>query len=395
MTRVRRVALLIESSGGFGRELIEGIARYSREHGPWSMYFEPHDLDMLPPRWLIRWKGDGIIVRLNDSRMLRAVRATGLPAVDVRGRFPGRDPLPVVGCNNRRMVQLVARHLLDQGFRRFAFFGVPLKTNRILALRRTVFEQLVRNVGSRCDTFELSGNEQQSSANWDRELDRIAEWLRQLSKPVGIMACDDHRGYQLLDACRQAGVRVPDEVAVIGINNDRVLCELAYPPLSSVDPGGVRIGYEAGACLDRMMQGKRPPRKPISLEPSGLVVRQSSDLIAVEDQEVVTALMYIRENAGTPIDVEHVVRAVTISRSVLERRFQQYLGRTPKAEITRVRMAHAKQLLAQSDLPLSEIAHRCGFSHENNFSEAFLRESGLRPGAYRNRWRFGREGSHD
>jgi LacI family transcriptional regulator len=278
--------------------------------------------------------------------------------------------------------------------RNLAYFGVPRGPNRFLNLRRESFTQLVGQDGDPCETFEVSGTEQESSPNWERELDRMVKWLQRLPKPVGIMACDDHRGFQLLDACRREGIPVPEEVAVVGINNDRVLCELAYPPLSSVDPGGIRIGYEAAACLDRMMRGGRPPRKPIHLEPSGLVARQSSDVIAVEDREVAAALRFIRENAGSPITVEDVVRAVMISRSFLERKFQQHLGRTPKAEILRVRMAQAEQLLAESDLPLAEIALRCGFNHENNFSATFLRETGYRPGAYRKRCRLGRETAH-
>lgn len=382
MRRIRHIAVLIESSRGYGRRLIEGVARYARDHGPWSIYFEPHDLDAPPPRWLHNWKGDGIVVRLNDRRMLNAVLSTGAPAVDVRGRFHD-VPLPLVGSDNPRMARLAFEHLLNQGLRHFAFCGVPLGANRFLDLRRSTFVQLAQNASHPCEVFEISGNEQQSASDWEQETDRMVEWLRSLPKPVGVMACDDHRGFQVLDACRRGEILVPDCVAVVGINNDPVLCHLAYPPLSSVDPGAVRIGYEAAMTLDRMMQGQPCPRDPVFLEPLHLVVRQSSDVIAIADRDVAAALRFIRDHACSRIGVDDVLRQLPISRSALERKFKQHLGRTPKAEILRVQLAQARMLLAESDLPLSEVALRTGFGNEKYFSDAFLRELGMRPGAFR------------
>ena len=393
MRRVRHVAVLVESSRGYGRGLIEGIAQYSREHGTWSIYFEPHDLDSSPPKWLRTWSGDGILVRLDDVRMLEAVLAAGVPAVDVRGRLHD-SPLPLVGGDNREMTRLVFQHLREQGLRQFAFCGLPAGSgdNRFLDLRRSTFLGLAQQVGCCCHVFEISGDEQHSAPDWEQEIDRMAQWLRDLPKPIGVMACDDHRGFQLLDACRREEIVVPDEVAVVGVNNDTVLCHLAHPPLSSIDPGAVRIGYEAAACLDEMMQGRATPREPVFLEPWRLVVRQSSDVIAVEDRDVAAALRYIRTHACLGIRVEDLLREFATSRSSLERRFRRHVGRTPKSEILRVQMNQAQLLLADSELPISEIARRTGFGNEKYFSDAFVRELGLRPGAYRSRKQAGMGG---
>lgn len=176
----------------------------------------------------------------------------------------------------------------------------------------------------------------------------------------------------------------------VGINNDPVLCQLAYPPMSSVDPDGLRIGYAVAACLDRMMRGRRPPRKPIRIEPRGLVVRQSSDVVAVDDRDLAAALRFIRDRACSGIRIRDVLREVPLSRSVLERKFREYLDRSPHDEILRIRIARARELLVESDLSLCEVAVRAGFSNEKDLSDAFHREVGVRPGAFRKeRWRTG------
>jgi LacI family transcriptional regulator len=211
----------------------------------------------------------------------------------------------------------------------------------------------------------------------------LARWLRGLPKPVGIMASYDIRGQQVLAACRGAGLAVPDEVAVIGVDNDALLCELASPPLSSVIPNAHRAGYEAAALLDQQMAGKRVAATAHLIAPLGIAARQSTDVLAVDDREVARAVQFIREHACEGINVADVLRAVPLSRRVLEQRFQNLLGRTPREEILQVRLSRVKQLLGETDLPLYLVAERTGFEHVEYLSVVFKRETGRTP----SRWR--------
>jgi LacI family transcriptional regulator len=405
MSRLLRVAVLIESSRALGRGMIEGIASYSRLHGPWSMYFEPQGLGVAPPKWLATWDGDGILARIDDQVMADAVLATGLPAIDLRGRLPELQ-LPFIGGDNEAITRLAFEHLRDRGLSKFAFCGVPAGQMRTLDLRRKHFEQHVESAGFPCDTYtgETAGKAKrnkklsvQSSANgtpgipaadfgtrsWEEEQTDLARWVESLPKPVGIMACHDPRGYQLVDACRRASVQVPDHVAIVAVDNDPVLCLMANPPMTSIDTDGVRIGYEAASRLHHMMIGEKASTSPLLLEPKKLVARRSSDMLAIDDPDIAKAVRFIRDHACDGIRVDSVVRHVAMSRSVFERRFKRILGRTPKAELLRIQIDRSRQLLAETDLGLAAIADQTGFSNEKYFSAAFFRQTRQRPTDFR------------
>lgn len=396
MNRVPRVAVLIESSRAFGRGLLQGIADYSRHHGPWSMYFEPQGLGVAPPSWLSNWDGDGILARIDDQRMADAVLATGCPVLDLRGRLTNLE-VPFFGISNDVITRLVFDHLRDCGLRRFGFCGIGVGQIRMLDQRREFFVRHVQAAGFQCDVFvgvphkqkpaRRKASDPQSTnplaIDWETEQEALADWVRSLPKPIGIMACHDPRGYQLVDACRRAGVRVPEQVAVVGVDNDAVLCSMSDPPLTSVDPDGQKVGYAAAEYLDRMMHGEQVPPSPILLEPKGLVARRSSDMLAIDDPELREAIRYIRDHACEGIRVPDVVKHLAMSRSVFERRFRRFLGRTPKDEMLRVQLVQAKQLLIETDLQMAEIARRTGFASDKYFSDAFWHQTGQRPTAYR------------
>jgi LacI family transcriptional regulator len=197
------------------------------------------------------------------------------------------------------------------------------------------------------------------------------------------MACYDFRGQQVLDACRRMNIAVPDEVAVIGVDNDELLCELANPPLSSVIPNTYRTGYEAAALLAEMMAGRSFRSEAHLIPPLGVATRQSTDVLAIHDRNIARAIHYIRNNACNGINVQDVIKAVPQSRRLLEKRFMKFLGRTPHEEIIRVQLDRVKQLLTQTDLPLEEIAPRTGFAHVEYLSVAFKRETGMPPSKFR------------
>lgn len=382
MKRLRHVAVLIESSRAAGRGLIEGVARYSQQCRSWSLYFEPRGLETTLPRWLKNWKGDGILARLDNREMAEQVMEIGIPVVDLRGALDDQRFNLIVRGDNVKIVEMAFEHLRGQGLQQFAYCGTAPGANRIMDHRRSCFLTLVEKSGFDCADFPSRKSARRSSG-WEREIDLIANWLKTLPKPVGILACNDDRGYQVIEACRQASIRVPDEIAVIGVDNDTVLCNMSVPPLSSIDPDAERIGFEASAWLDRLMSGESPPKQPTTIEPRGLVRRHSTDVLAIEDPDVVAAVRFIREQACSGVRVQDVLKQVPISQSELERRFQRYLGRTPKAELLRVQIAHARRLLIETDLQLGDIAQQSGFSNEKYFSDVFYRLTNFRPATYR------------
>jgi LacI family transcriptional regulator len=386
MARLPHIALLIESSREYGRGLLRGIARYHQEHGPWSIYFEPHGLHERAPSWLKTWRGDGILARIDNHRTADLILSTGLPAVDVRGALDGL-PIPFIGLDNQAVAQMGFEHLQHCGLQNFAFCSTPRGENPNQDMRCDVFVACVEELGKSCSVF-LGGPRKRGKVSWEAEQQQITRWLKRLPKPVGVMTCHDDRGHQTLDACRRAGLRVPDDVAVIGVDNDANLCNLCTPPLSSIDVNPSRVGYEAAALLFRLMRGAARPKEPVLLgPPRGVVPRQSTDVLAIEDREVAAALRFIRENATEGIRVSDVVASSKHSPSTLERRVKSVLGHGIKTEITRVKMDRAKLLLQETDLPVSRIAVRAGFSEPKYFCEVFRKMEGTTALEYRKEFR--------
>jgi LacI family transcriptional regulator len=381
-----RVALLIESSRAFGRGLLMGVAKYVREHGPWAIFLQERSLGDLSPGWLQHWEGDGIIARIENQPMAKAIRKLRLPVLDLRFRLPNLN-LPSVRTDDEAIARLASEHLLERGFRQFAFCG--FNGADYSDIRRDMFARLIEKAGFRCHIFQEREKLREATTLEYEEHglkyeDQVALWLKDLPKPVGLMACNDIRGQQVLNASRAVGLAVPDEIAVIGVDNDDVLCELSDPPLSSIAPNSERIGYEAACLLDRMMAGKRPPAQPVIVAPAGVVTRRSTEVLAMEDRHIASAVRYIREYACEGIDVSDVLRAIPLSRSALERRFAAILGHSPKDEILRVRLNRAKQLLTETDFPLSLVAEKIGLEHAEYLNVIFKKKTGLTPGRFRN-----------
>ena len=384
MRKIPHVALLIETSRAYGRSLLLGVVRYIREHRPWSIYIQPHDLGTPPPIWLKDWHGDGILARIDDSPTARAVRRTGLPTVDLRGTVP-RTGLPLVVLDNPVVVRLAFEHLADCGFKQFGFCGLPPKQNIWMDLRRDLFQRLTRAADRACHVFQPKVRKRAGS--WEEEQEEIAAWLVRLPKPIGIMACNDDRGQQVLDACRRAKLLVPDQVAVIGVDNDEVLCNLSSPPLSSVDINSQQLGYEAAALLDRMMAGETPPKEPLRLAPRVVVPRESTNVLATEDRELAIVLRFIREHACDGLRLKELAKQTSLSRREIERRIRKLLGRSPKEEMIRVQMEMAERLLVETEGTMTVIAKKCGFSQPRYFNQVFHARIGLPPGAYRKKMR--------
>ena len=375
----RSVALIIETSNAYARGLLDGIIAYQREHELWSIYVGEQERGAQPPDWLKNWKGDGIIARIETDSIAAAVRRTRLPTVDVSAARLVPD-IPWVETDDREIAQLAARHLAERGFRSLAFCGEP--EFNWSQWREESFRSYTESSG--CDYFSFEGKSRHDKDySWTRERRRLKSWVETLPKPIGVMACYDFKGQQLLDVCRELGVAVPEQMAVIGVDNDARLCRLCTPPLSSVIPDTHRTGYEAAQLLDRMMRGEPVTDEATLLPPLGIAERQSTDVYAIDDPDLVTALRYIREHACEGITVSDVLRIVPLSRRKLEQRFLKLVSRSPHAEITRIRMERAGRLLRETTLPLSEIARRAGFADPLYLSRAFKKHVGVSPRSYR------------
>lgn len=383
MRKRHSVALLIETSNAYARGLLDGIVAYQREHEVWSIYVGEQQRGARPPVWLKNWHGDGIIARIETDAIAAAVRRAHVPVVDVSAarRIPS---LPWVETDDSKIAQLAARHLIDRGFRTLAFCGEP-----VFNWSRWREQSFINFADeANCECFVYRGKSpHEKGYSWTREQRSLTAWIRKLPKPVGVMACYDFKGQQLLDACRELDIAGPEQVAVIGCDDDVRLCNLCTPPLSSVIPDTTRTGFQAAELLDRMMAGEKVSNEGTLVPPMGIALRQSSDVFAIEDEDIVAALRYIREHACDGISVRDVLRAVPLSRRMLEHRFQKMVRRSPHAEIVRIRMERASRLLRETDLSLAEIAKKAGFAHADYLSVAFKKQAGMSPREFRRRAR--------
>lgn len=373
------VALLIETSNSYARGLVEGILSYIRQHDHWSIHLPESHRGARPPSWLARWKGDGIIARIETPAIAKAVAKTALPVVDLSAGRHLPD-VPWVETDDQRIAHLAAEHLMSRGFRDLAYCGDSHFNWSVW--RREYFVGIVEQAGRACHVYESSAAGT-SESSWDLEQRRMTRWIEDLPRPVGIMACYDIRAQQLLDICRDLNIAVPEEIAVIGVDDDRLLCDLCEPPLSSVIPDTHRTGFIAASLLDKQMAGEAVEPEAVLIPPVGVQTRQSTDVMAIDDPHIVTALRFIRQNACLGIQVRDLLKRVPLSRRVLESRFKERIGRTPHEEITRIRMERVKTLLLETDLPLAAIAKRTGFNYIEYLNEAFKKWVGTTPGKYR------------
>jgi LacI family transcriptional regulator len=381
--RCPQIALLVDTATDWGRRMIRGIGRYAQEQGGWDIWLEQrcqHAPGRLPPGW----RGDGIIARVADRAMGRYLAGAPGAVVNVSAaRIPGVH-FPTVTADLRAAARLAAGHLLDQGFRHFGYFA-PLGLSYVEIHYHGLVEHLTE-AGLDCSLFPARRGKG-PQAEWRRRQDDLRRWLQELPKPVAVLTWTSDRGREVLYACRALGLFVPEQVAVMGGDEDSLLCETCNPPLSGVALTSERIGYEAAALLDRLLHGEPAPPEAILIEPTRVVVRQSTDTLAITDQDLARAIAFIRSRAATPIQVSDVLRAVAVSRSWLERRFQEALGRSPAEEIRRVRLERTKQLLADTDLPVPQVAFSSGFGSREYLACAFKQATGLTPREFRQRVR--------
>ncbi|QDV45747.1 Xylose operon regulatory protein [Stieleria neptunia] len=378
-----KVLLLVETTMAFGRSVLEGISRYRIERQPWSVQLDLRELMAGPPAWFRSWDGDGIITRDTTPEMIEIIRETGIPTVNL-GDIRDDQTLPSVINDHEAIGRLAASHLADKGIEHFAFAGFSdhhWSSQRLTGFLAGLAERGVEDP-QRVHVHQ-SGWSSASQGGWQQQQDQIVAWVKSLPRPIGILACNDFRGQHILEACQTAKVSVPDEIAVLGVDNDHVLCDFCDPPLSSIIPAAERIGYQAAVMLDQMMRGQTPDKLHVQIAPLGIAERLSTDVMAIDDEDVAAAIQMIRFRACEGLTVSDILAEVPIARSSLERRFRQYLGRSPQAEIRRVQIKRACQLLRDTELSLVKISRLTGFKHAEYFSVVFKREVKQTPGRYR------------
>jgi len=371
----KHVALLIETSNEYARGLLKGIMSYTRTHRPWSIYLGEHSRLGTDFSWLADWRGDGILARIETDEMARLVSSMQLPSVDLSASRLLPE-LPCVETNDRTIAEWAAEHLLSRGFKHFAYCGEPFF--EWSKARGAHFESWLQDRGFRVHSYYRN-----TLASSRDERDQMASWVSALPKPVGIMASYDSIALKLLESCRLAAVSVPEEAAVVSVDNDSLLCNLSFPSLTSIQPNTIETGYQAAALLDGLMSGLAVDPVVRRIEPVEVVTRMSSDIIAVEDPYVAEAIRYIREHAYEDLKVGDLLKAIPLSRRSLDHRFQSALGRTPHEEIIAAKMKIIARLLEETDWTLPVIAEQVGFKHAEYMSVAFKKHTGLSPGAYR------------
>lgn len=381
MTHTPRVALLMGTSRSFERGLIRGIAKYSALNGPWDFYRDMPSVaggGRLSIRTLRDWAPDGIIIR--EQKNMHAILDLALPVVIA----PSQRTLPGyanIRTNDDQIGRLAAEHLIDCGLRHFAYCGMDHAFVWSRG-RRDGFCRRVSLIDLEVHCYDPPSKARQF--NWSQQRKHMVAWLRALPKPLGLMVCSDDHCLYVMEACALAGCRIPDDVAIVSVGDDEMICDLSFPPLSSVAMATSRGGYAAAENLARQMAGHREIRD-IVIEPTGVVRRGSSDIVALDDREIAGAIRFIQQNAGRPISVGDVVRVTALSRRALYTRFGRATGRGVSEYIRSVRSARAARLLLETTMSVAQIAAALKFPDEKNFSRFFRREEGLSPREFRNR----------
>ena len=370
--------LLIETSRAYGRELVEGIAHYSECHGPWSFHFAERGFNDPLPKGLGQWKGDGVIARGEREADILMLKDLNLPVVNLAA--DPRFGMPCAFVNQAAVGELAVDHFRECALHNLAFFSWGW--HWWVEERKKSFEENARQVANVCKALimkRVPSEEKIALA----ESSRLIPWLLSLPKPCGVFSATDMSAFRVINACRTAGITVPEQVAVLGVDNDSVICQVCSPQLSSIDINATQTGYNAAHILDQLMAGEVPGESRRVGQPRGIVSRQSTDTLAIRDAEMAQVARFIRENACRGLNVQEVASSLNMSCRQIQRKFLQHVGRKVKQEILRVQMLRAKRLLTGTSLAIAEISRASGFASWKYFSKAFRREVGMSPREYR------------
>jgi len=374
-----RVAILVDTSSTWGRGVIAGIVSYTSTHGRWNIFVEARGLEetmQLPGGW----HGDGVIARVGNAAMAAHLRSKRIPVVNVSGiELPGAS-FPRVSTDLVASARLAADHFLERGFRHFAYFS--LSGLDYVSKHQQAFVEAVKSAGG--DFAALTVKPQAGAEpNWRLDLVKLGEWVKRLPKPVAILCWNASGAREMIFACLEVGLQVPEEVAILSQSDDDVLCEAAQINISGVRVAANTIGFQAAKLLDKLMRGSQPPKQPQFIAPLSVTSRQSTDTLAIRDPALVKAVSFIRQQATLPVLVSDVARHAGVSRRALERKFFEMLQRTPAQEIRRHQLDRARQLLTDTNLPMPDVAEKSGFGSQAYLSAMFRKHFNQTPMRYR------------
>lgn len=376
MNTTRRITVLVDTSTGWGRRVIRGVLKFAKKHGPWDICVEPKGQSE-PMRLPFGWHGDGVIARVSSIEMAKYLRDKRIPAVNVSAIHLKKHEFPTVTTDTHALVQLALSHFLERGLKHFAYIGLA---NRSYSFeRQQAFCLACLKARFECHTYRAA-----EGGNWQRRRESLRKWLSSLPKPVGILTWGVERGVELINEAKNCNLQIPDEVAILGSDDDDLLCESVQPSLSGIVVPAEQVGHEAAALLHEMLTVRRSKKATRRLiPPLGITARASTDLLAIDDKDVVAAIRYIQSVPEVPLRICDVSKAVAVSQRSLERRFQKYVGRTIAEIISESHVARAKLLLATTDLPMYQVATKSGFSSPEYMATVFRNAAGVSPRTYR------------
>lgn len=376
--RPTHLAVLVETDDTWGRDVVDAIVRYAQDAN-WTVLLCPRDAQrrLRLPR---DWRGDGIIVSLRDKSIARHVQQSNVPAVDVSMTLPEERWLGRVATDDQVRAEMAFDHLYNLGLRDFACYAPP--NGRYPDQRGAIFSETVRRGGcGECASFR--GNRSGRGSSWQAEYKRVVDWLSPLPQPLAVFASDPYPARQLAEISHAANIRIPDQLAVVAGDNDDLLCNVAWPPISSVQLASHQIGLEACQMLVWMRRTGRVPTAPKLIPPLRVYARHSTEILAIQDDDVSEILRFIRSRATEGMQVGDLLTRFPISRRTLEIRFRELLGRSPAEEIRRVKLEAARALVLDTDLSISAIANRCSFADGASLSHAFRKYLRVTPGELR------------
>ncbi|EON78470.1 Transcriptional regulator, AraC family [Lunatimonas lonarensis] len=385
-----KIILLLDFAEEYSKSLLKGISKYSSEHGPWTYcrmplyYRETIGIEGII-NWAKEWGADGIIGQLYNDMDIKAILESKIPVVaqDFKERF---KELPNITGAYRETGLMGASYFLQKGFKNFAFYGF----NDIVWSRERAegFEEKINSLGYKVHYFEH--RKSRSTDLWYYKSNSLSKWLLSLPKPIALMTCDDNQGLHIAEACKQNKIRIPEEVAVLGVDNDVMLCELSDPPLSSIAMDVEKGGYDTAKLMDHMITHGFDSHYDIIVKPTQIITRQSTDIYATNDDYIASSLKYIHKNIEKNLQVDEVVKQVPLSRRTLEKRFLQITGYPIYKYISNLRIEKFAQKLLETDQTVFEIAMDLGLNDSKNIARQFKQVKGCNPVEYRRQYLAGK-----
>lgn len=375
----RKIALLVQTSSDWSRQIIQGIADYATEQGGWDFWIEFRGLQE-QLRLPASWSGHGTICRLTDSRIQQSIVKRRLPAVNVSWLGKHTQKIPKVVSDERACAKLAADFYLKKGFRSFGYIGADPTSNYPETILQE-FRSHVELAGGVC--FDFPYYELTKEADYQKQQQRLKQWLWELPKPVALLVWSSKIGREVSTVCVNHHLEIPDQVAILSVEHDPLMSALSPVPISGIDQAPHVVGYEAATLLDQIIQGMSAPDEPILIPPLSIVERASTDTLFADDDLVREAIQFIRQHAQEPLQVSDITQQLNVSRRILEHRFQKALHRSPASEIRQEKLKRITNLLQETNLPISQIAVRCGFQHQEAMIRMFGRLTGMSPREYR------------